>query len=215
MPTGYTANLEQDYNVGRWLKESVVRAFGICMSLRDEGTLDENGIKKHLKKELKEEPYHSRRLRETTAELEAAARRTDSSWETAFNKALKEEQADYARRLEEYAKKKSLHIASIGKVAALYNKAVRDKEEELIVNGLKFALDQLNQAMDFDYRSEPSKPSVLSQTAMSYKAAQIKALEWNVKYHTENLEKETTKKDDGAEMYERFVNFVNTNLKEG
>lgn len=214
MPTGYTANLEKDYNVKRWLKESVVRAFGVCMNLRDEGDMSQEGILKSLKKTMAGDNYHAKALKKAQAELKEANQRTDADWIEILATRKKEEQDDYTKSLSEYAIKKAAHVKAIGQVASLYNKAVADKEEELIVNSMKFALDQLNQTLDFDYGREPSKPSILTQTTLEYKASVIKSLEWNVKYHTENAEKE--KMNDGrADMYQRFINFVDKNLKDG
>lgn len=211
MPTGYTANLEKDYNVKRWLKESVVRAFGICMSLRDEGNLDEKGIMAALMQNFKAEPYHITQLKKYTDELVIANARSDKEWQKIFDKTLEEEQVDYIKRKEEFARKKTAHAESIGKVSALYNKAVKANEDELIVNALKFGLDQLNQAYDFDYTHTPYRPSILDQDVETFKETKLKAIRQNITYHTENNEKETVRGNDSAAVYQKFVDFVNKN----
>jgi hypothetical protein len=45
MPTGYTYQLEElDYDLEKWLTEKLIRAFGLCCSLRDDGDLTEEQI---------------------------------------------------------------------------------------------------------------------------------------------------------------------------
>lgn len=66
MPTGYTAQLQSsNYDIKTWLKEVVVRNFGITMSMRDDGDLTEQEIKDNLNKDS----YHKQKLAKCSKEL--------------------------------------------------------------------------------------------------------------------------------------------------
>lgn len=49
MTTGLLENLKSDYDYKRWLKEQVIRSFGICINMRDEGPLTQAEILEKLK----------------------------------------------------------------------------------------------------------------------------------------------------------------------
>jgi len=217
MPTGYTAELEgMKYDVKRWLKESVARAFGICMHLRDDGKMTQQQIMDSLKKLRKEESYHERRLKEETKELADAMNRTPMDWEKAFYEKLQSESNDYSKRVQEHREKKAAHAQSMAKVTALYNKAVNQNEEELIVNSLKFAVEQLTSAYDFDYGHEPYRPAILDQNPEQWKLATIKAHHDSIVYHTKAIQEEADRKlkhGDPALSYQKLVNFVEKNCE--
>lgn len=72
MPTGYTRQLEEtNFNLEKWFLESLVRNFGLCVSLRDDGFLTQNEILERLKTDIKEPiKPHKRNEQELKAKFE-------------------------------------------------------------------------------------------------------------------------------------------------
>jgi hypothetical protein len=71
MPTGYTAQLEEmKYNTEKWLIQSISRAFGMCVMLRDDRQdLSEEEIIKKIKDDS-DSVYHTKELANATKELQ-------------------------------------------------------------------------------------------------------------------------------------------------
>jgi hypothetical protein len=217
MPTGYTADLESmKYDVKKWIKESVVRAFGVCMELRDEGKMDQNSLMKFFKNFKKEESYYEKALRSANEELKEKMNWSPVAWEKAYWDEFYKERESLALRMAEHKEKKAAHIQSIGRVAALYNKATRTNQEELIVNSLKFALDQLNQTLEFDYGHEPYRPGILDQTPIEWQRDSIKCLHERIVRYSESIKEEADKRHKAgspAASYEKLVKFVDENCE--
>ena len=220
MPTGYTSALEEmGYDVKRWMKESVVRAFGVCIAFRDDGNMDQKTIMQKLKKRLTApESHYEKYLQEYKRDLEKASKRTDAEWQALYNKKHKEETTEYETRMFEYTTKKRLHLKAIADMSQIYNEAVKkhgngsgdDERENLIVNASKFALDQLNQAYEFDYRSEPFRGQTLKFGFADWKADYLHSLEVSVKNYSDRVAEEAARanKQNYYDMYKKYVQFV-------
>lgn len=217
MPTGYTAELEaMKYDVKRWIKEKIVRNFGVCMELRDEGPMDQSSLMKFFTGRKKEESFYEQSLRETKEKLKDVMNWSPVAWEKAYWDEFYKERTDYINRVEKHKNNKNSHVLSIGKVAALYNKAVATNQEELIVNSLKFALDQLNQTLDFDYGHEPYKPKVLDQTPIEWQRDTVRDMHDRIVRYSKHIEEEANKRmkhGSPALSYTKLVKFVDENVE--
>lgn len=211
MPTGYTAALEsKKYDVKAWLKENIVRNFGVCMGLRDEGDINQKGIIDHLRGLFKEESYHVKRLREAREDLEIFSNTTPNQLARKYELALSKATSDYEARIAEFKHKKMCHIKAMADVTMMYNRAVDENQNELTVNALKFAVSQLTEAYQFDYGHEPYKEDVIDQSNEQWHAAKLKDAQKDVEYHSIKLKEETDRaaKNEHAKMYEEYVAFV-------
>lgn len=211
MPTGYTSALEsKKYDVKAWLKENVVRNFGVCMRLRDEGDMDQKSIMDHIRGLFKEESYHVKALREAREKFEVFSKTTPNQLARKYELALSKAVSDYETRTKEFTYKKMCHVKAMADVTMMYNKAVDTDQNELTVNALKFAVEQLTTAYDFDYGHEPFKEEIIGQTNEQWHAAQLKDAQKNIEYHTRKLREETDRavSQDAAKMYEDYVAFV-------
>jgi hypothetical protein len=207
MPTGYTHSLEKmKYDVNKWLKENIIRAMGVCITLRDHGDMTAKQIAESLKKDASDS-YHQKELKKTQAELKR--------FEAADSKLKKEYEAErdaakvsYAKRVQEHNLKKAQHIESIKRVSALLLKANKENANEVTVGTLKFALEQLNSAFEFDYSTEPIKDEVIDQSLVEWKTAKIKKLVWSRDYHTKECAKEIDRNTERHQQYKEFIEFI-------
>ena len=70
MPTGYTDNLDKNgFDTKKWVAESLARAFGVCVVLRDEGDMSEEAIIERLR-ENAESSYYDKALKEANTKIE-------------------------------------------------------------------------------------------------------------------------------------------------
>ena len=208
MPTGYTADLEnRKYDVKGWLKENVIRAMGVCVSLRDEGRMTVKDIKNALKKDLSE-PYHTKRVRESKANLTEFQSLSDAELKIRYAKERDAAKIDFIKRKKEFDEKKAAHLKAITETSTLYNQAIQEKQGEVIVNTLKFALEQLNSAFNFDYGSGPYRDKILDHSFEEWIAETDRKLNWDVDYHTKESARENTRTDNRLNEYTKFVDWI-------
>lgn len=211
MATGYTHALEEmNYDVPRWIKEKMIRAMGVCVMLRDNGDLSEQDLKKALARPAYSKSYHGEAIASTKKELKRFEERTDLQWEAAYKKSFKEEQKRYDTRITEYTEKKQKHEASLATVKKWFEKAQAENQSETVINTLKYSLEQLNQAYDWDYRNPPSRPSVLDLDWKGWRDEQVEATNRSLAYHEKELVKEEERKSqfNPIEEYDRLISFV-------
>lgn len=210
MPTGYTARLEEmKYDVRRWLKESAVRALGVCVMLRDAGDMDQTEIAKRLKADAEHDDYHSKRLAEAKAEMEKVRLYGPAEWESSFMATKAKAESAYEARVAEQNRKKASHRKAMNEVAALNAKA-EASGSEVIKGTLNFAMSQLEESYRFDYGSEPYREDVLKQSLAEYREATLKSLERDVQYHTVEGDKTKMRGADRHQGYQELVHFLDT-----
>jgi len=207
MPTGYTSNLEtRNYDLKGWLKESVIRAMGVCVTLRDDSDLTEKEIKTKLKKSG--ESYYEKALKESKQKLKIFTDSTDKQLEHNYAQlviqATKQAKADE----EDYNRKKALHVKSLNDANSLYEKSTG--KAELIRNTLKFAVEQLEHSLSFDYGSGPYRPAILNKDFPTWKENELKSLTPDVQYYQTELEKDNSRTVDRWAQYVEFTNFIDS-----
>lgn len=179
MPTGYTADIENDISFDDFLL-GCARAFGACLHQRDDNT--------KIKPQLREvSTYHEDKLLETEAELGAFLTMNREQKE-AVGQELKDEAINSTQ---EYLNSK---ITLKGKYETMLVKAQAWNPPTPDHNNLKqFMIDQINESINFDCNlkysiEELSKYSNMS--ALDFYNDKVEKLQWSVKYHTEENEKE-------------------------
>lgn len=179
MPTGYTADIENDQSFESFLL-GCARAFGACMHQRDDAT----GTKPKLRPA---DSYHEQALLEAEAELGAYKTMNREQKEQAGQE-LKDEQEKWQQ--EDFNKKillKNKYDAMTLKVQA-WNPPTADH-----VNLKKFMLDQINESIRFDCDTGyilKLLQETQDKTAMQFYEGHVQSLERDVKYHEEELEKD-------------------------
>jgi hypothetical protein len=213
MPTGYTASLERkDFNLKRWLKEDIVRAFGVCMHVRDEGDMTEEALRESLKKRDEEKSLYEDSFKKDVSEHEKYLNMPLPEY-TAYYEAEKEKaQKYYDERFKKFENGRKKTLFCIKTVSALLlNPEQRPIKGELIVNALGLAREQLRSGYDFDYR-ECYKPDILSLDVHAYRRKHLDTLFRTMEYRREDIDRET-KKGSLLESYDEYATFIDGGIK--
>lgn len=208
MPTGYTAQLqEMNYDTAKWIKESVSRAFGMCIIMRDDGYLPEQEI---LNKLSGEDCYYSKELKSAQEKLESYKKMSNEDLAKELE-ALKLEKQQYREKsVKKFNEEKIKHQEVLSKI----NLLIALNPEEATLNVLNFAKDQLEKTLDFDYKKcYAMEPNVIeSMDTMQYRFYITDKLYKDISRYSEELKKEETRNLDRLNAYKDLINFVDQNI---
>lgn len=174
MPTGYTSLIYENKNVS--FKDFVLicaRAFGPCIHQRDEDMRD--------KPKLYEPSiqYHLNAIRD--------AKKRSKPSKTAFKAYKKNKIKEYTQYIQEKIQLKERYQVILEQVK-MWNPPTPDHE------GLKtFMINQLNSSIEFDctiHSTERDLDNYKNMTYEDYVEEMKTDLDWSIKYHTEEIEKE-------------------------
>lgn len=210
MPTGYTAQLEgMDFDARRWLAETVPRAFGVCVSMRDDGlNLTREQILKKLEEEL-DHNYHSKAIASATAELEEAKKLTKADWERKMKASNSRQASEARKRLAEKAAKKVKYLAALADLKELQKKATTEFEKNVV----KYGIEQLEMVADEYEPSDYDKPE-LPEDVEEYKRATLARLRDNIAYNRKHLQEDTARIKERMKLYKEWLAFVDKHLTE-
>lgn len=185
MPTGYTSNIGNDQTFEDFLL-GCARAFGACLHQRD----DASGEKPKLRTV---DDHYNERILEAAAELGAFVTMNRQQRETTGQE-LKDEAIEHAqKRFNEKVLLKNKYDAMLQQVYQ-WNPPTQDH-----ANLKQFMIDQINESVKFDcdmtYALKDLQDTQ-SKTPEHYHADRVKALEWDVKYYTEESEKEAKRVEE-------------------
>ena len=188
MPTGYTAKIEK----GQTFEDFVLgcaRAFGACIDQRD----DPSGDKPKLRESSS---HHEQRLIEDSAEL-GALTTMNRAQKTELGQELKDKQVAAAQKyFNEKVALKNKYDAMLDRVRE-WNPPTPDH-----ANLKTFMIEQINSSIDFDCNLKYTLEDLEKKTKMSpidFYDEEVKRLEWSVKYHEEEMQKETTRTTEANE----------------
>lgn len=173
MPTGYTAGIE-DGTIKTFQEYALqcTRAFGALISMRDDPS--NTPIPKEI---VPDTSYHEEQLVEARAEKEELEKRTDAEWLTAYREYLSSTYRRNEERQEEFRRLKDTYA----KFLRMANAYVPPTSEH--VEFKEFLINQI----------EISKPTLYRVELMKFdewKEHQISGSEWNINYHTKEIEDE-------------------------
>ena len=211
MPTGYTAQLQDmKYDVKRWLKESAIRAMGVCVMLRDHsGKMSQDQIADALKENTNSDfGYHTKALKDAQKHLKETELREPDEWKKEYEASVKAAEKDYAASLAKWEKGKAAHEKALRECQELQARAKRESANEVVQGTLKFAIEQITQTIGFDYDRLPYKDSVLEQTLAQWKRGRYESAVRQVAYHEKELEKAKARHYDRYNAYKEFIEFV-------
>lgn len=175
MPSGYTEAVGKGISFKEFAM-SCARAFGACVSMRDDPADAEIP-------EFKPSEYDIVELKRAKAELAKLKRMTAEQARKAAETAYEEDVRSYERGLADKKKLRDKYSAMIKKVSVW----TPPSSEHLELK--KFMLEQLSSAIDFDCDTRyMDKPVKLSGDA--WLGAQIKEAVRDIAYHTDEQAKE-------------------------
>lgn len=219
MPTGYTAALEtMNYDVNKWVSESLVRAMGLCVSLRDEPSdLSAEEIRKHLATGTSDK-YHEESLAKAQKELKNLKDRTDQEWSDTYNLTKATMKKEYEASVKKHKENEAKHRQAMKEIQELLDRAEREGHVKgsVIWGTLHYGKQQLESAYEYDYGSGPYKPDILSLTLREWRDERIESARRMVIYHAENLEKieEKRKGQTLIQSYDQLLAFLGTQPKQ-
>lgn len=209
MPTGYTSQLKDiNYDLRQWLTTIIPRAFGIMISLKDE-SIDSKATIQQLRQKIEDAEngdYHARALDEAKKKLARLETRKDSTWKRDYYQQRKEDREYTEKRQREFTVDAIEHNNVKHNLRAL--KEIADNE--ISQNIINFAIEQIESTIDFDY-SESSMPTVshiYNNGWEYYKQTTLESCQRNIKYHTEQREKEIERCKERLEAYDDYVKFI-------
>lgn len=208
MPTGYTTMLDDDPNLStaQWIKEGLTRAFGVCVTLRDDNMdLSEEEIQKRLERNINSSAKYYIENLEKTKKL---IKEMETNPDTFFSRAY----AEYVETTDKYNKKS---IEEAKQNTLRHNKAMIELQkvkentiDEVTKNIANFGLEQLELV-----KSEREPHVTRIKTFLEFKADKIASLKRDVEYYKKNLDETIDRETDRVNTYKTIVAEVNRILE--
>ena len=131
MQTGYTADLEKDWDIKRWFKETLVRAFGVTVCLRDEPLgLDSDKI---IEQACKVDTWHDDKLEKCKQDKIRLMSLPEEEWQRMFEERNRLEIRRYEERKKEKELRKLRHEDAIVRIDKLEFKSKLGNEIKIIL----------------------------------------------------------------------------------
>ena len=194
MPTGYTSELDETPNIttAQWIMENLTRAFGVCVTLRDNGDMTEEQIESHLRERVEGDgSYYMDALKKTQEEFKRL-RYDPTYWDVEY--------ASTVERLEKY-NKESIEEANALKIK--HYKAIEDliilrecTTDETTKNIAQFGLDQLELVKS---DTEPYIQEIPSFE--KFKKDKYNSICKDLEYYAKNLKEEKEREQSRLEAY--------------
>lgn len=211
MPTGYSQELiNKNFNLKKWLKESIARNFGMLVCLRDSGNLSEKEIIKQLKNQTSS--YHSKKKQEILEELNKINNNEISTLKNEFLKLQKDSRAHREKRVKEIQEETAKFEAARQKL----HDANLKSEGEIVPNVLTLAIQQINEHIRWDgnysYYEKPEK--IETQTFEEYLINKKETLIKDLENCEKNCQEDCERNEKRLTAYLELVNFVDKHIEE-
>jgi len=208
MPTGYTAQLDdKNWNARKWMLEGISRAFGVCVTMRDDGHLSKKEIIKTLTKS-DDDSYNNQALKENKIKLKKYLSMTDDAWK----KKMKQENDGIKQGNTKQIKKTILLRNKHNQVRQDLNKILKSPDARDVTKSIaKFGIEQLNVAEKYDCTSYITPTH---KKWKRFKSNTIYETKRSIGYHTKELKEETERNKGRLEAYLELAEDVDKILKE-
>lgn len=209
MPTAYTAELdENDMPTAQWLKERLVRNFGIAVTFRENGHMTEEQLEKALADNLANN-YSEKKVTELAArKLELLAFSSDQIQEI-----IDEKNAEIEKYNEEKKAECERRRAIFDRARADLEKVLKGSEDEVTCNVAQFGLDQLDLVMGRGAcrggdETEPHVQDLIELSPNEWVIEEIARVEKDIEYHMKERDKEWEREGERHQYYLKFVDEV-------
>lgn len=211
MPTGYTSFIENGkVRTAKQFLHLCLRAFGVCINMRDDSLEVKDDYTKDLLKGYQEDiDYHKKKLTEAEKKLSEIK---SISEEELCEKYIKET----SEKIQYYLKAEDKRSKNNKKYLEIYSAIAAWECNPEFQNIKDFALNQIDISMDKDdyYQKaiekygEPTREG-FQQNKDEYLKKLIDDAQWDVDYHTEELNKAIKYRDDNLKFYKEFKEDLN------
>jgi hypothetical protein len=180
----------------KWVMEGLSRAFGVCVTLRDDDmNLTEEQIKERIAKDSSID-YHQKELENALAEQCKIAVRTAEEWQKLWKKEDDRRTKANLKYLDEANSMAKRHLMVHQELAAVL---ASPEIDEVTRNIAKFGIDQL------DLVSDECKPyHIESVTLKDFEKNAISENTRDIEYHTKELAAAKKRTQERLEMYDRL-----------
>jgi len=208
MPTGYTAELEDmDFDIKRWLIETIPRAFGALVMLREEGNLSEDSIIDALEKNIKDS-YHVEAVVNLKKELKEKETWDGERWQEVLDSVISSAKEENTKAVHEIEQKQNKYVPVVDLLKALCSIAPNDDFKNMIT----FAGDQLDMVRnEFDPESV-YQVSIPTCAWNEYRLGVLANLRERIEWNAAEADKEQARERERLQFYLDWVSFVRTVL---
>jgi hypothetical protein len=181
----------------KWIMEGLARAFGICITLRDDdASLTEEQIEQRLIEDGKSDcAHHREELEKANKESDSINKKSLSDWEKEWTKAEADKNEKNKKAIAEAQIIKTRHTQVQRELEAILENNISPTTRNIV----KFGLEQLKlvESETQPYLQEPV-------SLHKYIFEQKKHTLWTIQYHTEELSKALDRADGRLESYRQL-----------
>jgi len=203
MPTGYTIELDKDIPTEKWFMEQLVRAFGICVTLREDRILSATEIRKSLVEDMEEDlKYRKDRSKELNDEKKLIEDRTDADWKKVVEEMRNKKSERNKKNIEDTSIIKTIHDRAKKDLERVVKLAISDITKEIA----KFGLEQLDAVKT---ETEPYIDESVTLTWEQYKEKTINANIDSIKYNTEIYKADKKAWKEKLSLFDELMHDIN------
>jgi hypothetical protein len=194
MPTGYTYSLDETgKSTADWFAESLCRAFGMCIMLRDDSNnLSRNEIIEKIKSSG--ENYHLKRLKESQDELAELCKRSNADWALKFEEEVDRINLRNSESLVEFEKKRKAHL----RAKADLKKVIDETDAQTVKNIAQFGIEQLELCSS---EIDEFRPQEIPASIDDYKKSCYDSVQEDIEYHSDQAPEYQEREDCRLELY--------------
>ena len=198
MPTGYTSQLDKnDFDVKKWITESLVRNFGVCVAFRDSGEMTKEEILKALEESAKNS-YYKRELAKTITEMGKLTKLSDREWKEMMESDNAEKEKYVNESNTERKRIRDGHARAQLYLSGLLICDISEVTKKL----LQFGVEQLK-LVESDYKRETTP--ILSTDIEKFKEKRLGDLQTRINYCKKELIEEEKRETERLEVYKRIL----------
>ncbi len=208
MPTGYTDVLDKnpEMTTYQWTMEHLVRAFGICVTLRDYPDMTEKEVRAKIANDYSLK-YHKRELKNAKKLKTILANRTEEEWKKLWETQEAEKAKDNNESLAASQVEASRHFKVRQELVTVL---ASTQASEITKNIAKFGIDQL------DLVQHETEPYIQEPTTFeAYKNEAITKNNQDIDYHIKELAEAKIRVADRLAAYDRLKKDLCDILVEG
>jgi len=203
MPTGYTYKLDEGTSARDWIIESLARAFGMCVMLRDE---DSGLTQEEIIEKLKESSdYHVKNLKKAKDLLEKYKRYSSEDWRKLLEKHNEKIIRENKRRVDEASILRYKHECArkdIQKVLAV-------TKDTVTKNVLRFGIDQLERVRT---EEEAWLEDLYTGGVEEFKEEKLETVKHDIDYHTKEKAEQERRNRERVICYKKLIEEVDNVL---
>lgn len=211
MPTGYTDMIDRNPKLSTtdWIMTGLARAFGICVTLREDGmNLSEKQILERIQEYGKDTiKHHETELEKAKKKAKTLKALTEKKWHKLWMKSELEKKQANEQSIADHIPIRKRHYWVKNDLERILESPMIDQVTRNIVN---FGLEQLK-LVKSDCEPYIQEPESFEE----YRKKTLESNDWDLKYHTEEKAKAEQRLSGRIDAYKRLRKDVELILVDG